>query len=212
MTSWTRAAIAAVGIALAAPAQTDGVTAGNRFTVDQDQGVFRAHAADINLTVVPALAAGGVTGEVNARHGTNDFRDVARRRAFADFIGGDGSNARCLQVLLGGGDNHGFPVSVFGGGLSSKSRSRDAINTQVDQEGQGFDFIIHCVSCFSSPYAVCIHSQGGRYDVVICIPVILHAAGALAALAHPRHGLMYVPGTRSLAAFLQRELFRVLSM
>jgi hypothetical protein len=56
----------AAGIALAAPAQTHRVTAGDRLAVDQDQGVFRAHAADINLAVVAALAAGGVAGQVNA--------------------------------------------------------------------------------------------------------------------------------------------------
>ena len=34
-----------------------------------------------------------------------EYRDVARRGAFADLIGGDGGDARRLQVLLGGGKN-----------------------------------------------------------------------------------------------------------
>lgn len=42
------------------------------------------------------------------------------------------------------------------------------------------------------------------------LPVIFHAACALAFLAHPGHVLMYAPGIRCVAAFLQLELFRVL--
>ncbi|MNS74759.1 hypothetical protein D3C72_1082430 [compost metagenome] len=80
----------ATGIAFAAPAQTDGVTAGDRFAVDQDQGVFRAHAANVDLAVVAALAAGGVPGQVHARHGTNDFGHVTSGRIFTDFVCGDG--------------------------------------------------------------------------------------------------------------------------
>ena len=118
----------APGITLAAPAQTDGVTAGNRFTVDQDQGVFRAHAADINLTVIPALAAGGVTGEVHARHGADDFRHVARGRVFTDLIGGDGRHARRLQILLGGGDHHRVFVLRGGGVVVCHGGQRDTIN------------------------------------------------------------------------------------
>ena len=86
----------AAGVALAAPAQTNRVAAGDRLAVDQDQGVFRAHAANVNLTVVAALAAGGVPGQVNARHGADDFRHVARGRVFADLVGGNGRHARRL--------------------------------------------------------------------------------------------------------------------
>ena len=116
---WHPAGIAA-GVALAAPAKAHGVAAGDRLAVDQDQGIFRAHAADINLAVVAALAAGGVAGQVDPRHGANDLRDVARRGAFADLIGGDGGDARRLQVLLGGGDHHGLfsgAVFIVGGGF-----------------------------------------------------------------------------------------------
>ena len=118
----------AAGVTLAAPAQTDGVTAGHRLAVDQDQGVFWPHAADINLTVIPALAAGGVTGQVNAWHGADDFRHVARGRVFPDLIGGDGRYPRRLQILLGGGDHHRVFVLRRGGVVVCQSRQRDAIN------------------------------------------------------------------------------------
>ena len=124
---WDPVGIAA-GIALAAPAQADGVTAGDRFAINQDQGIFRAHAADINLAVVTALAAGGVAGQVNARHGADDFRHVARGRVFADLIGGDGRHARRLQILLGGGDHHGVFVLRGGGVVVCHGGQRDTIN------------------------------------------------------------------------------------
>ncbi len=54
---WHPGGIAA-GITLAAPALTHRVTAGYRFAVDQNQGVFRPHAANIDLAVVTALTAG----------------------------------------------------------------------------------------------------------------------------------------------------------
>lgn len=92
---WNPAGIAA-GIALATPAQTDGIAAGNRFAVNQDQGVFRSHAANVNLAIVAALAAGGVAGQVYAWHGTDDFGYVTRRRIFTNFVGSDFRNARRL--------------------------------------------------------------------------------------------------------------------
>ena len=107
----------ATGIALTAPTEAHGVTTGHWFTVDQDQGVFWAHPTNINLTVIAALAAGRVTGQVNARHGTNDFRDVASGRVFANFICGDSRHARSLQVLLGGG-NHNSIFMRDGGAIS----------------------------------------------------------------------------------------------
>ena len=101
----------AAGITLTAPALTHRVAAAGRFAVNQDQGIFRAHAADIDLAVVAALAAGGVTGQVNAGHGADQLADITGRWALFDFVGGNGRNPRCLQVLLGGSDNN----SVLGG-------------------------------------------------------------------------------------------------
>ncbi len=101
-------------VALAAPALTHRVAAGGRFAVDQNQGVFRAHAADIDLAIVAALAAGGVAGQVNPGHGADQFADVARRRAFFDLVGGDGGHPRRLQVLPGGGHDDGvFAARLF---------------------------------------------------------------------------------------------------
>ena len=84
------------GIALATPALTHRVTAAYRLAVNQNQRVFRTHTANINLSVIPTLTTGGVTGQVNAWHGTDDLRHIAGNRVFADFICGDGRNARRL--------------------------------------------------------------------------------------------------------------------
>ena len=136
---WYPGGIAA-GIALAAPAQTHGVAAAHRFAVNQDQGVFRAHAANINLAIVTALAAGGVAGQVNTRHGANDFGQIAGGRVLANFFGGNGRHARRLEILLGGGHHHGvfgrnglclFAISR-GGGVGSQSRHCRAIDPQID--------------------------------------------------------------------------------
>ncbi len=105
----------ASGVALAAPAQTHRVTAGDGLAVNQDQGVFRPHTANIDLAIIAALAAGGVAGQVDAGHGADDFRHVPGGGIFTDFIGGDGGNARRLQILLGGGNDDGVFVA---GGLS----------------------------------------------------------------------------------------------
>ena len=90
----------AARIAFAAPAETHRVAAGDRHAVHQDQGIFRPHAANIDLAIVAALAAGGVAGQIDARHGADDLRYVARRRTLFNLVGGDGGDARRLQVLL----------------------------------------------------------------------------------------------------------------
>ena len=162
---WDPVGIAA-GIALAAPAQADGVTAGDRFAINQDQGIFRAHAADINLAVIPALAAGGVAGQVNARHGADNFGDIASGGTFTNFLGGDRRYARRLQVLFGGSDHH----RLFGGrfftveGLFRTQREGNPINSQIDQQGQRFDLVIHFTSCFPLPHApgTPSHREGRR--------------------------------------------------
>ncbi len=125
---WRHPAGITAGIALAAPAQTDRVTAGHRLAVNQDQRVFRAHTANVNLTVVAALAAGGVPGQVHARHGADDFCYIARGRIFADFVGGDGGHARRLQILFGGGDHHGVFMLRGGGVVVCHGGQRDTIN------------------------------------------------------------------------------------
>ena len=97
-------------ISIAAPAIAHGITAGHRFTIHQNQGVLRPHAANIDLTVITALAAGGVAGEVDAGLGTNQLRDIARGRMFTDLLSGDGRYAGRLQRLRRRGDHHGFVI------------------------------------------------------------------------------------------------------
>ncbi|MNP13420.1 hypothetical protein D3C76_1057010 [compost metagenome] len=83
-------------VALASPAVAHRTAAADRLAIDQDQGVFRAHAADVDLPVVAALATGGVAGQVDSRHGADDLRQVVGRRAFLDVLGGDDRHARRL--------------------------------------------------------------------------------------------------------------------
>ncbi len=64
---------------------------------------------DINLAVIPALA-GGAAGQVNARHGADNFGDIASGDVY-EFLGGDRRYAWRLQVLFGGSDHH----RLFGG-------------------------------------------------------------------------------------------------
>ncbi len=99
-------------VALAAPAVAHGIAAGDWLAVYQDQGVLRPHATDVDLAVVAALAAGGVAGQVDARHGADDLRQVAGRRALLDVLGGDDRHARHLLGFLRGGGDDGFAVEL----------------------------------------------------------------------------------------------------
>lgn len=54
----------ATRIAIAAPAIAYRIATGHRLTIDQDQRILWSHTADIDLPVIPALAAGRVAGEV----------------------------------------------------------------------------------------------------------------------------------------------------
>lgn len=56
--------------------------------VDQDQGIFWPHAANIDLAVVATLATGGFARQVNPWHGADQFVDITRRRAFLDVFSG----------------------------------------------------------------------------------------------------------------------------
>ncbi|ERU35056.1 hypothetical protein Q093_04313 [Pseudomonas aeruginosa CF614] len=96
----------AAGVAFAAPAVAHRVARADRFAVDQDQGVLRPHAADVDLPVVAALAAGTVAGEVDPGHGADDLGEIVHRRALPDVLGGDDGYPRCLLELLFGGAQH----------------------------------------------------------------------------------------------------------
>ncbi|MNN62731.1 hypothetical protein D3C81_1780570 [compost metagenome] len=65
------------------------------------------------MAVVAPLAAGGVTGQVDPRHGTDQLIDITSGRASFDFFGSDGGNAGRLKVLFGGGDDD----DIFRGGF-----------------------------------------------------------------------------------------------
>ncbi|SST07690.1 Uncharacterised protein [Acinetobacter baumannii] len=108
----------AAAVALAAPAVAHRVARADRLAVDQDQGVLRAHAADVDLPVVATLAAGAVAGQVDPRHGPDDLRQVVARRSLGDVLGGDDGNPRrLLGFLLGGGD-HGLLAQLDDGAVA----------------------------------------------------------------------------------------------
>ncbi len=93
----------AAGVAVAVPAVAHGVARGGRLAVDEDQGVLRAHPAQVDLAVVAACAAGTVAGQVDARLAADDVRQVVARRTLPDvFRGDDGHARRLLQLFLGG--------------------------------------------------------------------------------------------------------------
>ena len=133
-------------IAVAAPAIAHGITTGHRFTIHQNQGVLRSHAANIDLAVITALAAGGVTGEVDAGLGTNQLGDIARGRMFTDLLSGDGRYAGGLQRLRRRGDHHRFIVIyrsrfrylriVWHAAISGLNRQRPSPDDHRDQHGQ----------------------------------------------------------------------------
>ena len=75
-------------VAYAAAAVAFGIARAHGFAVDQNQCVFRAHGADVDLAFVAACAAGRVGAEGNAGHFADDFGNVVAHR-------------HTLQVLLG---------------------------------------------------------------------------------------------------------------
>ncbi len=96
----------AAGVALAAPAKAHGVAAGDRLAVDQ----IRVFSGPMPRISIWRLLPRWPLVELPVRLTPGMVRMISRRRAgaFADLIGGDGGDARRLQVLLGGGDHHGL--------------------------------------------------------------------------------------------------------
>ena len=102
-------------VALPAPAVAHGRPAIDRLAVDQDQGVFRTHAAQVDLPVVAALAACRVAGEVDARHGADDLREIVGGWFPGDIFGGDDRHAgRLLERLFRRVEDDGFRECRFG--------------------------------------------------------------------------------------------------
>ena len=93
----------ATGITVTAPAVTHRVARGGWLAIDQNQGVFRAHAAQVDLAVIATTAAGTVAGQVHTRLAADDLRQVVSGRAFLDVFGGDDRHAGRLLEFFGGG-------------------------------------------------------------------------------------------------------------
>ncbi|MNO53188.1 hypothetical protein D3C76_436260 [compost metagenome] len=94
----------ATGVTVAVPAVAHGVTGAGRLAVDEDQGVFRPHAAQVDLPVVAARTAGAVAGQVDPGLATDQLGQVIARRVTLDVFFGDDRRTQCLPRLALGGD------------------------------------------------------------------------------------------------------------
>ncbi len=92
------------GIAVAVPAIAHGIACAGWLAVDEDQGVFRAHAAQVDLPVVATRAAGAVAGQVHPGLAADDVGQVIRWRMALDIFGGDDRRTQGLACLAFGGD------------------------------------------------------------------------------------------------------------
>ena len=88
------------------------------FAVNQNQGVFRSHAAQVDLAFVAALAGGGVAGEVYAGHGADEFGNIVYGRPFFDVFVRNAGNAERLLELFFGGNVNGVERCAFYDGVS----------------------------------------------------------------------------------------------
>ena len=129
----------AAGIALAAPTIALGITRSNGAAVDQNQGVFRPHAADVDLAFVAALARSGVAGQVGAGHGADDVGNIIDCRTAFQIFGVDFRYAeRLLQLALGGNVN-GLQLLIlllaggFAVGIGKAADKRGAEQTQAEK-------------------------------------------------------------------------------
>ena len=108
----------ATGVTVTGPAVTHGVTRAGRTAIDKNQGVFRAHAAQVDLAVVTTTATGAVTGQVDPRLAADHVGEVIGRRTLLDVLSGDDRHTRRLLELLFSGD-HGIlerdRIGGFGG-------------------------------------------------------------------------------------------------
>ena len=104
----------AAAVALAAAPHAHRIARADRAAVDQDQRVFRAHAADVDLAEVAIGAGSRVAGEVDARHAANDLGQVVGRRHAFQVHRGDHRRTQRLPRDLLGGDVHGVDVGRVG--------------------------------------------------------------------------------------------------
>ena len=111
----------AARVAYAAPAVALGVAGTHGFAVDQNQRVFRAHAADVDLAFVAARAAGRVGAEGYAGHFADDVGNVVAHRRALQVLLGDERGAQLLLGLGFGSDVDGFKLGA-GSGLAGRRR------------------------------------------------------------------------------------------
>ncbi|MNM37504.1 hypothetical protein D3C81_482410 [compost metagenome] len=136
----------ATAVTLAAPAVAHRVAAADRLAVDQNQGVLRAHATNVDLAVVATLAAGGVAGQVDSRHGADDLRQVVGGRALLDVFSRDHRHAWGLFGFFFGGGDDGLGLQyqrwrlavlwAFGGGVYGAGQQVAAGQQEGNQRAQ----------------------------------------------------------------------------
>ena len=73
-------------IAFTAHTDTLGLARVHRLTVNQNQCVFRAHTAQVDLTFVAALTRRRIAGQVDARHGADKFGNIVDGRTLVDVV------------------------------------------------------------------------------------------------------------------------------
>ena len=102
-------------VAHAAAAVAFGIARAHGFAVDQNQCVFRAHGADVDLAFVAACATGRVGAESNAQHFADDFGDVVGNGHLLQVLRGNHRYAELLFGLAFGGNVDGLQFAVVGG-------------------------------------------------------------------------------------------------
>ena len=125
----------AARVAHAAAAVAFGIARAHGFAVDQNQRVFRAHAADVDLAFVAARAAGRVGAEGYAGHFADDVGNVVAHRRALQVLLGDERGAQLLLGLGFGGDVDGFQLGAVGnrfaggrhGFSSGKARKEEGV-------------------------------------------------------------------------------------
>ena len=135
----------AAAVAFTAAAHAHRIARAHRAAIDQDQGVFRAHATDVDLAEIAVGARRGIAGQVDAGHAPDHLGQIVGRWQTFQI---DRSDHRAAQGLLGdlfGGDVHGVDI---GGGRrtfgqcrageqgAQRQRSRKGITGQQDTRGQ----------------------------------------------------------------------------
>ena len=109
----------AARIAFTAHTDTLGLARINRLAVNQNQSVFRAHTAQVDLTFVATLTCCRIAGQIDTGHGADKFGNIIGCRAFVDVVFRNTRYAeRLLQLFLGSNVN-GIDFSLFNGFLFS---------------------------------------------------------------------------------------------